>query len=38
MCGGRNYFFYSFTKFNVIQAPEYVGLKNYLKMFSNPFV
>ncbi len=30
--------FYSFTKFNVLEAPQFVGLKNYTKMFSDPFV
>ncbi len=30
--------FYSFTKFNVLEAPQFVGLRNYTKMFSDPFV
>ena len=27
--------YYSFTEYNMIKAPELVGLKNYLKMFSD---
>jgi len=30
--------FYSFTKFNLLQAPEYVGLDNFGRLFSDPFV
>lgn len=29
--------YYSLTKFNVIQAPEWLGLKNYLSLFHDPF-
>jgi len=30
--------FYSVTKFNLIQKPTFVGLDNYTRMFSDPFV
>ncbi len=30
--------FYSFTSYNVMQAPQWVGLKNYIQMFQDPFV
>ena len=27
--------YYSFTEYNMLKAPEWIGLKNYLKMFSD---
>ena len=30
-------FYYSFTKFNVIQPPQWIGLKNYFSVFHDPF-
>lgn len=30
-------FYYSFTKFNVIQLPQWIGLQNYFNMFKDPF-
>ena len=26
--------FYSFTKFNAVQAPKWIGLTNYIKLFT----
>ncbi|TXJ43932.1 carbohydrate ABC transporter permease [Brachyspira pilosicoli] len=31
-------FFFSFQKYNVVQAPEFIGLENYKRMFSDPFM
>lgn len=30
--------YFSFTDYNVLQAPEWVGLKNYLRMLKDPYV
>lgn len=30
--------YFSFTKYNVMQPPVFVGLKNYLRMFNDPFL
>jgi len=30
--------FYSFTKYNIITPPKVIGLKNYVRMFSDPYV
>jgi multiple sugar transport system permease protein len=30
--------FYSFTKFNIIQPPKFVGLDNFTKMLTDPFI
>lgn len=30
--------YYSFTKFNILKPPEFVGLVNYIRMFSDPYI
>ena len=30
--------FFSFTEYNILQAPQMIGLKNYLRMLKDPFV
>lgn len=30
--------YYSFTKFNVIQAPQWIGVKNYTSLFKDPYM
>ena len=31
-------FYFSFTDYNVLQPPQWAGLKNYLRMFKDPYV
>ncbi len=30
--------YFSFTKYNILQAPEFLGLKNYFRLVQDPFV
>jgi multiple sugar transport system permease protein len=30
--------FYSFTKYNIIKPPQLVGLKNYIRMLTDPYI
>ena len=30
--------YYSFTKFNIANAPEWIGLQNYVKLFTNSYL
>lgn len=27
----------SFTRFDIVQSPSFIGIKNYLRLFINPF-
>lgn len=30
--------YFSFTKYNIIQPPQFIGLANYTRMFSDPYI
>lgn len=30
--------YYSFSEYNVMQPPQFIGLKNYIQLFSDPFI
>ena len=31
-------FFFSFTKYNIVQAPEWAGISNYLRLLKDPYI